>query len=238
MRPAVAPVTSFFGRLLSGPLPVEADESAAIAACWEHAVAEKPKIFNGRILLAETTEIRDGALHVAFREAAFATLMWLRTSPPDELRLLNVFAAAAVVSSDGAALLGRMAPHTANAGQIYFPCGTPDRGDLFGDAVDLEGAIVRELAEETGLAAPLVAPTERRVMVAMGEIVACLPRFDSQLNARDLAAEARRHLARETNPELDAIFMARSIRDLDETSPLYVHAALPALLASGAEVLD
>ena len=46
-----------------------------------------------------------------------------------------------------------MGAHTATAGQIYFAAGTPDPDDIAGDAVDLERGVMRELTEETGLAA-------------------------------------------------------------------------------------
>ena len=53
----------------------------------------------------------------------------------------------------GAFLLGEMAPHTENGGQIYFPAGTPDPSDVFDSKVDLEASACRELHEETGVKA-------------------------------------------------------------------------------------
>lgn len=219
-------------RLLAGTSPVEAGNAGAIEAVWREAHARKPKMFNGRILLGESVAIEDGVFRVDFRECAFATLIWLRSRPHDPIPLFNVFGAAAVVSRDGAALLGRMAPHTANAGQVYFPCGTPDLGDVRGTEVDLLGSIARELAEETGLAEPVARASDTLVAVLDGPVAALVRRYDSDLDAADLAALGARHLASETEPELDRIVMARAGERLEGEMPRATRAALSTLLGS------
>ena len=53
------------------------------------------------------------------------SLAWRDFGFPDA-NIANGFSMAALLSADGAFDLGEMAPHTANAGAIYFPSGTPD----------------------------------------------------------------------------------------------------------------
>lgn len=229
--PSVVPVSGFEGRLGRPPLPFDAEDAAAIAAHWRDAASENPKLFDGRVLLSTGVAVEDGRLSADYAETGFSTFLWWRAKGFPERGVRNVFGAAAVVSRDGAVLLGRMAAHTANAGKVYFPAGTPDLGDIVGDAVDIEGSIARELAEETGLAAPLVRPTATRIAVFAGPLVACVRRFDCDLSAAELAARAAAHLAADAEPELDGVVLARSASDLTGASPGYVHAAVARLLA-------
>ncbi|MFD1701608.1 NUDIX hydrolase [Methylopila henanensis] len=230
MSVQVVRVSRFEGRLGGEPLCFDLTDSEAIAAHWVEAVAAKPKMYDGRVLLCDGLSIEDGRLSARYAETGFSTFLWWRAKNFPERGVRNVFGAAAVVSSDGAVLLGRMAQHTANAGRVYFPAGTPDLGDVSGDVVDLEGSIARELAEETGLAAPLVTPTDERICVLAGHLVACVRRFDSPLDARELAARVEAHIRAEREPELDGVTLVRSAAELTEASPDYVHAAVERLL--------
>src|SRR6266576_268539 len=89
-------------------------------------------------------------------EVDFASFIaWRDWGFPDK-SVRNCFPMAALRSSDGAFLLGVMGSHTATAGQIYFPAGTPDPNDINGNTVDLERGVIRELIEETGLGIDIV----------------------------------------------------------------------------------
>lgn len=123
----------------------------AIRAAWNTSVAANPALFNGQVLLM-TEGRRDGeAFHGRYCATDYATFLhFMRHGEPDG-QTRNGFALAGLVSSDGGLLMGVMGNHTANAGRIYFPGGTPDLSDVVGDSVDLEGSVRRELEEETGL---------------------------------------------------------------------------------------
>ena len=74
--------------------------------------------------------VEDGAFHTQHFSADFRAFVALRDFGFPDANVRNCFAAAALVSIDAAFVLGQMGAHTANAGRIYFPCGTPDMGDV------------------------------------------------------------------------------------------------------------
>ena len=84
----------------------------------------------------------------------------------------DCFGAGAIVAADGALLLGVMGAHTFNAGQIYFPCGTPDPDDIVDGKVDLDLSVRRELKEETGLDVAEFTAEPGWTMVVDGPLIA------------------------------------------------------------------
>jgi 8-oxo-dGTP pyrophosphatase MutT (NUDIX family) len=132
----------------------------------------------------------------------------------------------ALRASDGAYLLGEMSNHTANAGRIYFPAGTPDLGDVREETVDLLGNVMREIAEETGLTAVDFSITPRWHAVVAGSRVALMKRIDIPLPAPEVRGRMLRHLAGERQPELSDIRIVRSASDFDPNMPGFVTAYL------------
>ncbi len=91
-------------------------------------------------------------------------LSWIDWDHP-EAGVRDSFSQERAALADGAFLLGVMGPHTAQAGKIYFPAGTPDLSDVKGDKVDLTASVWREVEEETGLTA---ADVEAEARLALG----------------------------------------------------------------------
>jgi 8-oxo-dGTP pyrophosphatase MutT (NUDIX family) len=185
-----------------------------------------PQLWNGRVLLMRDLAIADGVLRGMYFEAGFADfLAWRDWNFPDPA-VVNCFAMGALRASDGAYLLGVMSEHTANAGRIYFPAGTPDLDDVRGNSVDLLGNVMRELAEETGLAAHDVSAAPGWDAVVDTSRVALMKRIDVPFPASLARTRMLSHLASETQPELRDIRIVRSAADLDPEMPRFVTAYL------------
>ena len=104
--------------------------------------------------------------------------------------------------ADGAFLLGEMAPHTVNGGQIYFPAGTPDPSDVFDGKVDLDASARRELLEETRVRAEEAIIGATWTVVFAGSRIACIKPMTLPLTADNAKARIEAFLAREARPEL------------------------------------
>ena len=142
-------------------------------------------------------------------------LAWTEFGHPGE-PVDNCFSMAALRSDDGAFLLGEMAHHTYNAGQIYFPAGTPDPDDVFDDRVDLEASARRELLEETGLLAAETNIAPGWTLAMTPQRIACMKLMTFPLPAARLKARIEAFLARDPLAEFARMHIVRDPEDIDE----------------------
>jgi 8-oxo-dGTP pyrophosphatase MutT (NUDIX family) len=203
-------------------------QATSIATHWGRLTKAKPSLFNGRVLLLGHSVIEtrpDGVLRLkgVYFETDYADfLAWTDFGHPGE-RVDNCFAMAALRSDDGAFLLGEMAHHTYNAGQIYFPAGTPDPDDVFDDRVDLEASARRELLEETGLLAAETDIAPGWTLVITPQRIACMKLMTFPLPAARLKARIEAFLARDPLAEFSRVHIVRDPDDIDEARvPIFV----------------
>ncbi|MGN6570924.1 MAG: NUDIX hydrolase [Pseudolabrys sp.] len=207
---------------------------AEIDAYFAALKREKPALWNGRVLLLHRHALCDGVFRGDYLETDFASFTAWRHWGSPEAGVNDCFAAAAIVAADNAVLLGRMGAHTANAGRIYFPAGTPDPGDIVGGKVDLDFSVGRELKEETGLDIADFEPASGWSMVMDRRHIPFVKTLRSPLAAEKLRERILAHLAREAQPELDDIRVVRGPADFDAAAmPDFVMAYLAHLFAGG-----
>jgi 8-oxo-dGTP pyrophosphatase MutT (NUDIX family) len=186
----------------------------------------RPALWNGRVLLLHQWSLADGVFRGAYLETDFASFIaWRDWDFPDPT-VRNSFSMGALQAADGTFLLGVMGAHTANAGKIYFPCGTPDPSDIVADEVDLDGSVRRELAEETGLNAATLNLEPGWTTVFAGPRIAQIKVLRSDETAAALRARIMDHLRQEPQPELADIRIVRGPADLDPMMPAFVVAFL------------
>jgi 8-oxo-dGTP pyrophosphatase MutT (NUDIX family) len=195
------------------------EQGEAIDRHWNRARGANPGLFNGRVFLAFETRTETLARRRVLRGAAAAVdfkafLAWRDFGFPQS-GVRNCFAMAALLSADGAFILGRMSDKTANAGKIYFPAGTPDLGDVREGGLDLAGSVARELFEETGIAPEEVTFAPGWTVVFEGPRIACMKLTRSPLDAAEIEARFHVFVARQAEPELVALHPVFSVRDLD-----------------------
>jgi 8-oxo-dGTP pyrophosphatase MutT (NUDIX family) len=222
--PVVHRVTALDLALRPAPWPFAEQRRADIDAHFALKQGEKPQLFNGRVLLARHPVFSADRFSADFFETDFASfLAWRDWGFPDA-DVFNGFGMGALRCSDGAFVMGEMGRHTANAGRIYFPSGTPDLDDIRGDAVDIAGSVAREVEEETGLT-----PADYRAgadwdCVVSGVAVAMIRVLDVDGSGDALRARIEANLARQHQPELAAIHLVRGRGDLTAAMPRFVTA--------------
>lgn len=222
----VVPVERLELRFVSRAWPFAQQRRAEIDARFAQLQRQMPGVWNGQVLVMGEHAVAGSVLRASLSAVDYASfLVWQDWGCP-ETGARNAFALGALHTSDGAFVLGVMAPHTANRGLIYFPCGTPDPSDIAGTCVDFDGSVRRELAEETGLTPADYVVEPGWHVVFEGPRIACIKVVSVSQNAAALRDRVLGFLAREREPELCDIRIVRGPADFDPKMPAFVPAFL------------
>jgi 8-oxo-dGTP pyrophosphatase MutT (NUDIX family) len=212
--------------------PLAVERRADIDAHFAARQAEKPKLWNGRVLLGRNPVFRADRFSADYFETDFASfLAWLDWGFIDK-SVFNGPGMGALRANDGAFVLGEMAAHTANAGRIYFPAGTPDLGDLRGNTVDIAGSVAREVEEETGLTAADYRADGPWHCVGSDGVIAIMRILEVNLPGEALRGRIERNIAGQSSPEFSAIHLVRGPADFTPAMPRFVTAFIAAQVAS------
>lgn len=202
------------------------EKRAEIDAYFADLQRAKPALWNGRVLLLHRQVVSEGVFRGDYLETDYASFAAWRDWGRPHAGVRDCFGAAAVISADGACLLGVMGPHTFNAGRIYFPCGTPDPDDVVDGKVDLDASVTRELKEETGCDIAEFSAEPGWTTVLDGALIVQIKLLRSRKSADALRDRMLEHLKREKQPELSDIRIVRGPGDFDPAMPAFVMAFL------------
>lgn len=208
------------------PWAFSLEKKAEIDAFFIALKHKVPAVWNGRVLLLRRHRLADGIFSGEYLETDYASFAAWRAWGRPPAGIHDCFGAAAIIAADGAVLLGVMGEHTANAGHVYFPCGTPDPADIVNGRVDLDLSVARELREETGLDIAEFAIEPGWTTVIDGALICQVKQLRSKLNAEALRKRVVDHIARDKNPELAGIRIVRAPSDFDPAMPRFVTAFL------------
>lgn len=199
---------------------------------------DKPALWNGRILLGRDASFVAEHLSASYFETDFANMLaWRDWGYPDNT-IFNGFGMGALRSTDGAFVLGEMGGHTANAGRVYFPAGTPDPDDVSDGKLDVAASIAREVQEETGLSPSDYRPEPHWDCVVTSTSIAMMRILDVDAPGDELKSRIEANLARQQDPELSAIRLVRTKGELTSAMPLFVTAFLEAQFDGDRQVTE
>ena len=196
-----------------------ADEHAvAIERNWSAACAANGSLFNGDVFIVNTWGVDRGVLTARVSPTKFASyLYWRKAGGPSGAGYDEAFAQCVVLSSDGGVLLAESVGGTLNAGLYGPPGGLLDGRDIRGDnaRLDLSGAAVRELFEETGLVASEMTRQPGYLLVRVAPYLAIASVFRSALPGADLISRVSTFLDGQPEPELVAPRMVYAAAECD-----------------------
>ena len=230
------PLAALEAHRLDETWPWAEDNRDLIVAHWDRLTAANPALFNGRVLIRRRQTLAEGRLSLGYVETDYASFIAFRDFGFPDPSSGNSFAHAALRSSDGAFILGRMArPH-----------GKPRQGLFPGRHARSRRRPRRRHRRSGRLGAararggdrpprrrgrgdrPLGRDLRRRPHGADARGQGAAP------GRRDPRPRPRASSPRETRPELSDICLVRTLADIDaEAMPPFMQAYLRFALGSG-----
>jgi 8-oxo-dGTP pyrophosphatase MutT (NUDIX family) len=183
---------------------------------------KNPALWNGNLLLLRDARVAADVMSGSFFETDYASLLAALAWNAMGQGVKACFPAAAVFGADGGLIVGEMATHTRNAGQLLFPSGSVERVDVIGDRVDFPGALRRELAEETGITPDIVRQERGWHAVSAGARLPLIKIVRLDEPAEQVKARISTNLAAQSQPEFRDVRVVRDRSDLTDRMPPWV----------------
>lgn len=214
----IFPVESATFRVLPGMHPLVVENHAEIAENWAREITANPTLYNGQLVFLRDLSLQDGHLQVEGHLVPYATHLWWRRLK-HRIGGHHACAWAVPVSSDGALIAIRMGERTANPGLVYCAAGSLEKEDVVDGYVDIEGNMLRELKEETGLDGRLAKPDAASYGIRMDGNFLVFRVYRFEQTAAELLQAIGEHMRQDREKEIEA---ALAIRDPDPDAHNYV----------------
>ncbi len=215
----VVPLKSAVVRVDSAPLRYELSHNAEIAARWTDETNANPALFNGPFFMAERADVIDQAFEARYHRTRFATMMHWKVNATGN-KPWHIFGVGVIVSNDNKLIAGRMAAFTAAAGRVYFPAGSFDENDVVDEYVDIDGNMLREVEEETGVKLSEARKRDEHIhLVTASRSIALFRRHYFDVPANELIERIRSHIVAEADSELDDVTAISAAGEMGETTP-------------------
>jgi hypothetical protein len=202
--------------------PLARDRAAEIDRYWEYRLRDQPHLFNGAMCLLKDWSIENGMFVAECFNTDYKTFLWWREQERPDRNVFDFFGAAALHTLENWLILGLMADQTASRGWLYPPCGSPIPSDIRDGKLDIDGSLIRETFEETGI---VLVPEQLGPALIIGDGARIVYVRPVRLNtpASSLITEITRFIDSQPEAELESVQIVRGRIDLDaKTMPPFV----------------
>jgi ADP-ribose pyrophosphatase YjhB (NUDIX family) len=199
---------------------------------WDRRSRENPHFFNGVVLVLVSRSVSaDNVLSGTFVRTDFKSFLYWRETGWRDGQVMDAFGSALILSAEGRVLLGRQRAGNLNGGLSYPPGGFIDSRDIDPDGrIDLDGSVLREVTEETGLDGRQLRRLAGYVVTIAGPVLSIAVPWTSDLPEAELIGAAMRHIDADPNGELQSVaFADPGPPSADFPTPDYARALLTGL---------